>query len=153
MGLVRSFNKEVRTMITLKRAYQKASSSDGTRVLVDRLWPRGVSKDKSRIKLWLKDVAPSNELRKWFHERPSMWEQFRERYLKELADPAAVEALEKLAELNATRKKVTFVFAAKDQEHNNAVVLKQLLEGTKKPPHKVKREPAAASPIAAQRSR
>jgi uncharacterized protein YeaO (DUF488 family) len=140
-------------MIALKRAYEKPSASDGTRVLVDRLWPRGVSKDEARIKLWLKDIAPSNGLRKWFHERPSMWEQFRERYLEELGNPAAANALSELSELNATRKKLTLIFAAKDEQHNNAVVLKQLLEGMKKPPHKVKREPAAASPVAAQRSR
>lgn len=137
-------------MIALKRAYQKPSASDGTRVLVDRLWPRGVSKDEARIKLWLKDIAPSAELRKWFHERPSMWEQFRERYLKELASPAPTNALDKLFELRAIRKKLTLVFASKDEQHNNAVVLKQLLEGTKKPPHKVKREPAAAAPVAAE---
>lgn len=126
--------------ISLKRAYEKASASDGTRVLVDRLWPRGVSKEDAKIKLWLKDVAPSDELRKWFHARRSMWMQFRERYLKELANPEAAKALEQLSEMSATKKKLTLVFAAKDEEHNNAVVLKQLLEGTKKPPHKVKRE-------------
>lgn len=139
--------------IALKRAYEPPSASDGTRVLVDRLWPRGISKDTAKIKLWLKDVAPSNELRKWFHERPSMWMQFRERYLKELAAPAAAEAFEQLAELSAKNKKLTLIYASKNLERNNAVVLKQLLEGTKKPPHKVKREPAASMPIAAARSR
>ncbi len=140
-------------MIALKRAYAKPSAADGARVLVDRLWPRGVRKDEARIKLWLKDVAPSTELRNWFHARPSMWNEFRDRYLKELAIPTATEALDQLFELSANRKKVTLVFAAKDEEHNNAVVLKQLLEGTKKPPHKVKREPAEAAPIAAKRGR
>ncbi len=138
--------------IALKRAYEKPASSDGTRVLVDRLWPRGISKESAAIKLWLKDVAPSDELRKWYHERPSMWTQFRERYLKELSAPAGTQALEQLAELSATKKKLTLVYASKDLEHNNAVVLKELLDGTKKPPHKVKREPAATMPIAAQRS-
>jgi uncharacterized protein YeaO (DUF488 family) len=138
-------------MVALKRAYAKPSTSDGTRVLVDRLWPRGISKDGARLKLWLKDVAPSNELRKWFHERPSMWQQFCERYLKELAAPAASQALDQLFELSAAKKKLTLVFAAKDEEHNNALVLKQLLEGTKKPPHKVKREPAAQVEQAAQK--
>lgn len=140
-------------MIALKRAYAKPSGSDGPRVLVDRLWPRGVSKDEARLKLWLKDLAPSDELRKWFHARPSMWMEFRQRYLKELVYPAAATALDQLFELSATRKKVTLVYAAKDEEHNNAVVLKQLLEGTRKPPHKVKREPAEAAPIAAQKGR
>lgn len=140
-------------MIALKRAYDKPSASDGTRVLVDRLWPRGVSKDGARIKLWLKDVAPSEELRKWFHERRSMWDKFRERYLKELAIPAAAQALDQLFELSATKKKLTLVYASRDEQHNNAVVLKQLLEGTKKPPHKVKREPTAAIPVAAQKSK
>ncbi len=139
--------------IALKRAYDRPSASDGPRILVDRLWPRGISKDEAKLRLWLKDLAPSDELRKWYHDRPSMWMQFRERYLKELAEPAAAKAFEQLAELSATRKKVTLVYASKNEEHNNAVVLKELLEGTKKPPHKVKREPAAAMPIAAQRPR
>ncbi len=138
--------------IALKRAYEKPSPADGARVLVDRLWPRGISKDAAAIKLWLKDVAPSDELRKWYHERPSMWMQFRERYLKELSAPAAAQALEQLAELSVTRKKLTLVYASKNLEHNNAVVLKELLDGTKKPPHKVKREPVATMPVAAQRS-
>jgi len=128
--------------IALKRAYDKPSASDGTRVLVDRLWPRGIKKDDAKIKLWPKDVAPSNELRKWFHQRPSMWMQFRERYLKELARPEAAAALEQLSELNAAKKKLTLIFASKNEQYNNAVVLKELLEGTKKPPHKIRREPA-----------
>lgn len=134
--------------VTLKRAYEKPSPRDGTRVLVDRLWPRGVSKQAAHIKLWLKEVAPSDELRKWFHERPSMWHEFRERYLKELTNPEAGAALEKLAELSGARKQLTLVFAAKDEQHNNAVVLKELLDGTKKPPHKVKRAPVEATRIA-----
>ncbi len=139
--------------IALKRAYDRPSASDGPRILVDRLWPRGVSKDEAKLRLWLKDLAPSDELRKWYHERPSMWMQFRERYLKELAAPAAAKAFEQLAELNLTRKKVTLVYASKNAERNNAVVLKELLEGTKKPPHKVKREPAVAARVAAQKPR
>lgn len=139
--------------IALKRAYDKPSASDGTRVLVDRLWPRGMSKDDAQIKLWLKDIAPSDELRKWYHQRPSMWGQFCERYLKELAAPAAAKALEELMELSTAKKKLTLVYASRNEEHNNAVVLKQLLEGTKKPPHKVKREPAAEMPVAAERMR
>jgi uncharacterized protein YeaO (DUF488 family) len=131
--------------IALKRAYEKPSRSDGARILVDRLWPRGVSKAEARIDVWLKDVAPSNELRKWYHARPSMWMQFRERYLNELATPEALAALNQLRELSETKKQVTLLFASKNQERNNATVLKELLEGHKKPPHKVKREPAEAA--------
>lgn len=136
--------------ITLKRAYDPPSSSDGARVLVDRLWPRGVSKDEAHIDRWFKELAPSNELRKWFHQRPSMWTAFRQRYLTELHDPASAAALEELSELAAKKRKVTLVFSSKNEEHNNAVILKELLEGMKKPPHKVKREPAAEQPAAAQ---
>jgi uncharacterized protein YeaO (DUF488 family) len=120
--------------VTLKRAYEKPSRSDGARVLVDRLWPRGVSKEEAAVRLWLKDLAPSNELRKWFHESPRRWEAFRERYLQELAVSPAAEALDQLYELTHKRRRITLVFAAKDEEHNNAVVLKQLLDGMKKPP-------------------
>lgn len=134
--------------VALKRAYDKPSPSDGTRVLVDRLWPRGISKDEAQVKLWLKDVAPSNELRKWYHERPTMWLQFRERYVKELAKPEAAAAFEQLVELSSAKKKLTLVYASKNLERNNAIVLKELLDGTKKPPHKVKREAVTTAQVA-----
>lgn len=130
--------------IVLKRAYEKPVPSDGNRVLVDRLWPRGVKKDDARIDYWMKELAPSDELRKWFHARPSMWLAFRERYLLELRRPEAEKAIAALHKLAAEKRRLTLVFASKDEQHNNAAVLKELLEGAKKPPHKVKREPATA---------
>jgi uncharacterized protein YeaO (DUF488 family) len=133
----------VAMVIKLKRAYEEASRADGARVLVDRLWPRGVKKDEAEIQLWLKDLAPSNELRTWFHARPERWEAFRERYLQELRESPAAEALGNLYDLTHKRKRVTLIFGAKDEEHNNAVVLKQLLEGMKKPPAHLGAEAAA----------
>ncbi len=120
--------------VLLKRVYEKASSRDGYRVLVDRLWPRGLTKEAAHVALWLKEVAPSNELRKWFHERPLQWPTFRERYLEELRNPEALAAVERLHDLMAARKIVTLLFASKNIERNNAVVLKELLEGMRKPP-------------------
>lgn len=139
--------------IALKRAYEPPAPSDGTRVLVDRLWPRGISKESAHIHHWLKDLAPSDGLRKWFHQRPSMWTAFRERYLSELGQPAAAIALEELSELTSKKRKVTLVFSSRNEERNNAVVLKELLEGMKKPPHKVKREPVTEQVAQAQARR
>jgi len=120
--------------ILIKRAYEKPSPTDGARVLVDRLWPRGVGKRTAALEAWLKNVAPSHALRRWFHARPRHWLLFRERYLQELAQPAAQRALEELYELAARRRPLTLVFSSRNLEHNNAVVLKQLLEGMRKPP-------------------
>jgi uncharacterized protein YeaO (DUF488 family) len=120
--------------IAVKRIYAKAAPADGTRVLVDRLWPRGVSKHRAAVHAWLRDLAPSDGLRQWFHARPAGWPTFRKRYLKELARPEAAEALNKLYRLAGRRKRLTLLFASKDEQHNNAVVLKDLLEGMRKPP-------------------
>jgi len=120
--------------VSLKRAYQKASPADGTRVLVERLWPRGVSKRAAKLRAWLKEVAPSHALRQWFHAHPGQWLAFRKRYLAELSAPAASQALETLYEMAHGGRTLTLVFASRDQEHNNAVVLKQLLDGMRKPP-------------------
>ncbi|MDT8388665.1 MAG: DUF488 family protein [Thiogranum sp.] len=111
--------------IELKRAYDKASSDDGYRVLVDRLWPRGVSKSDARLDDWLKTIAPSDELRNWYHDDRSRWAEFRKRYLAELK--AHREELRPLAE-RAGKQRVTLVYALNDAEHNNAVVLKQYLQ-------------------------
>src|ERR1044071_1240425 len=106
--------------LKLKRAYEPAHKDDGTRILVDRLWPRGVTKDAADIDLWLKDVAPSNELRKWSHADPARYDEFRERYARELdANPDGLAVL--LAMLQ--KGTVTLVYAAKDEERNNAVAL------------------------------
>ncbi len=121
-------------MIALKRAYDPPSVSDGVRILVDRLWPRGLNKEKARLDEWLKDLAPSDKLRQWFHERPSQWLNFRKRYIQELSQPEAAAALERLYELARRRKKLTLVFSSRNTEHNNAMVLKELLEGMRKPP-------------------
>ena len=120
--------------IAVKRVYEPPSRADGTRVLVDRLWPRGLNKKDAALDAWLKDLAPSNELRSWAHAHPESWQMFRKRYLKELAQPEASEALEELYRLASQRKRLTLLYAFKNQEHNNAVVLKDLLDGMKKPP-------------------
>jgi uncharacterized protein YeaO (DUF488 family) len=111
-------------MIAIKRAYDPPEASDGVRVLVDRLWPRGVTKEAAKIDRWMKDLAPSGELRKWFGHDPARWEEFRRRYREELAGHAdAVAELRKLARGGT----VTLVYAARDVEHNDAVVLKEVL--------------------------
>lgn len=120
--------------VVVKRVYEKASLSDGKRVLVDRLWPRGVSKRRAMLDAWLRDLAPSDALRKWLHASPEAWGVFRRRYLKELARPEAVEALTELYRLARGRKKLTLLFASRNVERNNAVVLKDLLNGMRKPP-------------------
>jgi len=139
--------------VAVKRAYEKPSAADGTRVLVDRLWPRGIKKEAAALDAWLKDVAPSDELRRWIHARPELWPAFRKKYLAELAAPAAARALEELYQLASKSRQLTLVFAARDQEHNNAVVLKQLLEGMRKPPSSSGPKGAAATSARAARAR
>lgn len=120
--------------IAVKRVYEKPSRSDGTRVLVDRLWPRGLTKQAAALDAWLKELAPSDELRRWSHEHREAWPLFRKRYLKELSRPEAAEQLQQLYDLSTGRKRLTLLYAFKDEEHNNAVVLKELLDGMRKPP-------------------
>jgi len=119
--------------IAVKRVYGKPAKADGTRVLVDRLWPRGLSKESAAIRHWLRELAPSNELRQWFHSHREAWATFRRRYMKELTIPEAAKALEQLQQLVESGK-VTLLYASKDEERNNAVALKELLEGARKPP-------------------
>ena len=138
--------------IALKRAYEKPALADGARVLVDRLWPRGVTKDAARIDVWLRDIAPSDQLRRWFHARPAQWRQFRNRYLEELAEPDAARALTELYSLARRRRLLTLVYASKNLEHNNAMVLKELLDGMRKPPHSSGPERAAGGAVRARRS-
>ena len=116
-------------MIKLKRAYEPASPDDGLRILVERLWPRGVSKQNAKIELWLKDVAPSTELRQWYGHDPSKWLNFRKRYWAELKEQGDLLALLKYV---AAERPVAFIYAASDEERNSAVVLKQFLEQAKK---------------------
>jgi uncharacterized protein YeaO (DUF488 family) len=110
--------------VAIKRVYDSASTGDGFRVLVDRLWPRGVSKEEAKLDLWLKDIGPSNELRQWFGHDPAKFDEFSKRYKKELADNPAVEELRKIVKDN---DKVTLLYGAKDPDHNQAVVLKDYL--------------------------
>jgi len=112
-------------VIKLKRVYEKPESDDGIRILVERLWPRGLSKEKARVDIWLKDAAPSTELRKWFGHDPSKWTEFKKRYYSELEkNPEALNPILNLQE----EGNITFVFASKEEELNNAVALKEYVE-------------------------
>jgi uncharacterized protein YeaO (DUF488 family) len=138
-------------MICLKRIYEEAKKNDGIRILVDRLWPRGESKEKAHLDLWLKDIAPSDELRHWFEHDPKKWQEFKEKYYQELKEKDTIEGhdpeqwrqfqekyfsklkknhkdtVHNLAQL-AKHHTVTLLYAAHDEEHNNAVALKEYLE-------------------------
>ena len=113
-------------MIRIKRAYELPKVEDGARILVDRLWPRGVKKEQLLLDSWLRDVAPTDDLRKWFSHDPAKWEEFRRRYCAELEEKP--EAWQPVVEA-AREGKVTLLFAARDTDHNNAVALKGFLEG------------------------
>ena len=111
--------------IQLKRAYHAASPRDGYRLLVDRIWPRALGKEEARIDDWMKEIAPSTELRKWFGHEPAKWEEFRRRYFAELSHrPELVNLLLEIAR----SRPLTLVYSAKDEEHNNAVALREYLE-------------------------
>jgi len=112
-------------MIKLKRVYEKPSSSDGVRVLVERLWPRGLTKRRAAVDLWLKDIAPSPALRKWFGHDPVRWMQFQERYRRELQEKK--DAVRQLKQ-KGKAETVTLVYAARDEEHNGALALKRILQ-------------------------
>jgi uncharacterized protein YeaO (DUF488 family) len=122
--------------ILIKRAYEKPSPKDGARVLVDRLWPRGISKSQARLEKWLRDLAPSDDLRKWYHAQngAGSFSEFRKRYLAELNAPAAAAALTELYDLAARNQTVTLIYGSKNEEQNNATVLRDLLSGMRKPP-------------------
>lgn len=113
-------------MIALKRIYEVASEEDGYRILVDRLWPRGMAKSKSNIDLWLKEIGPSDQLRKWFAHDPAKWNAFKNKFRAELEDKA--EMLDQLLFLEKKHKKISLLYGAKDEEHNQAVVLREELE-------------------------
>ena len=114
----------------LKRVYATSGDDDGTRILVDRLWPRGISRDKARIDLWLKDIAPSDALRKRFHKKPEAWQEFRAAYFEELGAPAARAAVKELL-ARLRRGPVTLLYAARDEQRNNAEALRMWLERRK----------------------
>lgn len=127
-------------MFQLKRAYDPASPDDGFRVLVERLWPRGVSKTRAAIDAWLKEVAPSAELRKWYGHDPERWEEFRRRYWEELRSNR--EAVEELREKERAGKTITLVYATHDAEHSGAFALKQFLARHKARPGAASRGPS-----------
>lgn len=113
-------------MLQLKRIYEPYSKEDGYRILIDRLWPRGISKEEAKIDLWLKDIAPSNTLRTWFAHDPAKWNGFQEKYKKELEENTALT--NQIKDLQKDHKVITLLYGAKDTEHNNAVALKKYLE-------------------------
>lgn len=119
-------------MIRVKRIYDRAEPSDGARVLVDRLWPRGLSKTGARIDEWRKDLAPTTVLREWFHHDPRKWEEFQLRYRNELDAAGKSEELKELSQ-RAKTETVTLLYAARDEERNNAVALKKILEKLSRP--------------------
>jgi len=112
--------------ITIKRVYDGAEKSDGFRVLVDRVWPRGMKKEEAAVDLWMKEIGPSTELRKWFGHEPERWQEFRERFRAELKDKT--DLLDELR-AHARRQALTLVYSARDEEHNQAVVIQETLEG------------------------
>jgi uncharacterized protein YeaO (DUF488 family) len=114
-------------MISVKRIYEAADPADGHRVLVDRLWPRGLTREGARIDEWLKEIAPSPELRQWYSHEVEKWPEFVKRYRRELASPENGERLNHLAELGR-RGTVTLLFAARDERHNSAIVLRDALK-------------------------
>ena len=112
-------------MIKIKRVYESSSENDGFRILVDRIWPRGVSKEKADLDAWMKEIAPTNDLRKWFSHDPKKWNEFENRYKNELKDKS--ELINEIKGIEMDKGKITLIYSAKDNEHNNAVVLEHIL--------------------------
>jgi uncharacterized protein YeaO (DUF488 family) len=112
-------------MIVIKRIYEPKSLQDGCRVLVDRLWPRGVSKEKAALDLWMKDIGPSTELRQWFGHDPAKWTGFQKKYREELKDKGGM--LDELGKLAKDNGQLTLLYGARDHEHNEAVIIAELL--------------------------
>jgi len=110
----------------VKRIYERASKADGLRILVDRLWPRGLSRERARLDHWLKEIAPSDELRRWFGHDPAKWDEFKARYFRELDEQP--ELIAQLRELIRTNERVTLLYSSREFEFNNAVALKLYLE-------------------------
>jgi uncharacterized protein YeaO (DUF488 family) len=131
--------------ILLKDARDAASPEDGVRVLVDRQRPQGLEQEDLAFQIWLPELAPSAELRRWFHDKPAQWPLFRRRYLAELCDESAVEALNQLETISADAKQTTLLTSAEDAERSHAAILRDLLEGVKKPPATSGPSRAAAS--------
>lgn len=126
-------------MVRLKRAYEPVAPDDGRRLLVERLWPRGLRKEQAHFDDWLKEIAPSDSLRKWFHHDPDRWSEFEQRYARELESEAAHAVIDNLVTLAASET-VTLIYSAHDEEHNNAIVLKRMIERRlRRPPRKATR--------------
>ena len=119
--------------INLKRVYDEPKREDGLRVLVDRLWPRGLAKEKAKLNQWMKEVAPSDELRKWFAHDPRKWKDFQNKYQGELKSKE--ELIEKIKHAEKEKRIVTLLYSAKDEQHNNAVALREILERKRAPAH------------------
>lgn len=134
-------------MVQLKRVYDPISRTDGARFLVERLWPRGLSKERLHLTAWLKEVGPSTELRQWFNHDPQKWSQFRTRYFRELdSQPESWRPI-----LTAARRgMVTLVYSSHDEDHNNAVALKDFLEAKRRPPSSRRRSASAHHPRASR---
>lgn len=113
-------------MIKIKRIYDAPTKEDGYRILIDRIWPRGLTKEKAKIDLWLKEIAPSDDLRKWFAHDPEKWEEFKNKYKEELK--TRQELLHKIKQLAREKGTVTMLYSAKDEKHNNAVALNDFLK-------------------------
>jgi len=113
-------------MFKIKRVYQDLDDDDGYRILVDRIWPRGVSKEKAKLDLWMKEIAPSNVLRKWFSHKPEKWDEFKDSYIQELEDKQ--DLIKQLYEIEKTNNIVTLIYSAKNEKQNNAVVLLEILK-------------------------
>jgi uncharacterized protein YeaO (DUF488 family) len=120
-------------MLRTRRVYEKRNPGDGKRILVDRLWPRGLKREEAHIDEWMKDLAPSDELRQWFGHEPEKWPEFRRRYTQELISPDKARLLDKVARM-AGEGNVTFVYAARDTEHNNAKVLVEIIQSVRSTP-------------------
>ena len=120
-------------MLKLKRIYAGTSRSDGYRILVDRIWPRGMSKQKAGVDLWLKEIAPSDALRKWFGHDPERWTEFQRRYRAELRKLTALT--KEVKQLEKKHRTITLVYSARDEQHNQAVALLSYLTGRRQPPH------------------
>lgn len=114
-------------MITIKRIFEKPQEDDGFRILIDRLWPRGLSKEKAKIDLLLKEIAPSDELRKWFSHDPEKWNDFKKKYNLKLKDN--LELAKKIKQIEKEEKTITLLYSAKDTAHNNAIVLREFIKG------------------------
>ena len=115
-------------LIKVKRVYAPVAAEDGFRILVDRLWPRGMSKEKAKLDLWLKDIAPSEALRQWFSHNPDNWQDFQQKYQQEL--PEKKELLDQIKQLEKKHGTVTLIYSARDLEHNNALVLEKYLKNS-----------------------